>query len=141
MHSVAVRGSGVCAIVLSCLAMAVAGCESKEERLFNEWQEGCTAGDLDKCANLAESYAKGSGVAADPTKAATVLRDSCNRGGARGCLLLGDAYLNGVGVAKDTTQALSFFGRGCEEGEEEACVRACDALNDAVRCLRVAVLS
>src|SRR5439155_7870663 len=104
-------------------------------------QEGCTAGDLDKCANLAESYAKGSGVAADPTKAAIVLRESCNRGGARGCLLLGDAYLNGVGVAKDTTQALSFFGRGCEEGEEEACVRACDALNDAVRCLRVAVLS
>ena len=141
MHSEAVRGSGVCAILLMSLALVLAGCESKEQRLVTEWQEGCTAGDLDKCANLAESYAKGSGVAQDPTKATTILRDACSRGGARGCLLLGDTYLNGAGVTKDTTQALSFYGRACEEGEEEGCVRACDTLNDAVRCLRVGVLS
>jgi TPR repeat protein len=141
MHSEAIRGSGVCAIVFTSLALSLAGCESKEQRLVTEWQEGCTAGDLDKCANLAESYAKGSGVTADPGKAATILRDTCNKNGGRGCLLLGDAYMNGVGVTKDTTQALSFYGRACEEGEEEGCVRACDTLSDAVRCLRVGVLS
>ena len=141
MHKEAVRGSGVCAILFMSAALSLAGCESKEQRLVTEWQEGCTGGDLDKCANLAESYARGSGVPADPAKAATILRDACNRGGARGCLLLGDAYMNGMGVTKDTAQALSFFGRACEEGEEEGCVRACDTLNDSVRCLRVGVLS
>jgi TPR repeat protein len=141
MYNEAVRGSGVCAILFATLAFAFAGCESKEQRLLTEWQEGCTAGDLEKCANLAESYAKGSGVAADPVKATTILRDACNRGGARGCLLLGDAYMNGSGVSKDTTQASSFYGKACDNGDEEGCVRACDTLNDAVRCLRVAVLS
>jgi TPR repeat protein len=141
MHNEAVRGSGVCAIMITAAALAVAGCESKEQRLVTEWQEGCTAGDLDKCANLAESYAKGSGVAQDPAKAATILRDACSRNGSRGCLLLGDAYMNGTGVTKDASQALNFYGRACEEGDEEGCVRACDALNDAVRCLRVGVLS
>jgi TPR repeat protein len=122
-------------------AVLAAGCESKEQRLFNEWQEGCTAGDLDKCANLGESYLKGSGVAQDQTKAITVFRDACNRGGAHACLLIGDAYASGNGVTKDLTRANEFLGKACEEGEEEGCVRACDALNDAVRCLRVGVLS
>src|SRR5262245_55522766 len=102
MHSEAVWGSGVCAILIMSAAFTLAGCESKEQRLATEWQEGCTAGDLDKCANLAESYARGSGVAADPAKAANILRDACNRGGARGCLRLGEAYMSGVGVNKDT---------------------------------------
>jgi len=140
MQNVA-KGSGVCAIILTSAAFAALGCESKEQRLFHEWQEGCTAGDLDKCANLGESYAKGIGVAQDPAKGATVLRDACDRSGARGCLLLGEAYMAGAGVAKDLAQASASFGKACEEGEEEGCVRACDALNDPVRCLRVAVLS
>jgi TPR repeat protein len=128
-------------MLIMSVALAVAGCESKEQRLVGEWQEGCNSGALDKCANLAESYAKGSGVAQDPAKAASILRDACNRSGARACMLLGDAYLSGTGVTKDTTQASSFYGQACDDGEEEGCVRACDALNDAVRCLRVGVLS
>ena len=141
MHDVAMRGSGVCAILIMSAALSLAGCETKEQRLFNEWHEGCSAGDLDKCANLGESFIKGIGVAQDSQKGATVLGDTCNRGGAHACLMLGDAYLNGLGIGKDSAQALVFFGRACEEGEEEGCVRACDALNDAVRCLRVGVLS
>jgi TPR repeat protein len=131
----------VCAIVSLSLVLALGGCETKEQRLAGEWQEGCTAGDLDKCANLGESYAKGTGVAQDPAKAANIFRDACNRGGARACMLLGEAYANGAGVTKDTAQANEFLGKGCDSGEEESCVRACDLLNDAVRCLRVGVLS
>jgi TPR repeat protein len=134
-------GGSVSAIVLASTIVLMTGCESKEQRLVNEWQEGCSSGDLDKCANLGESYAKGLGVAVDPAKASTVYKDACNRGGARACLLLGDAYASGVGVAKDPTQASAFLGKACDEGEEEACVHACDGLADSVRCLRVGVLS
>ncbi len=141
MQGVTGRGSRLGVMIFSAAILAAAGCESKEQRLFSEWQEGCTAGDLDKCANLGESYAKGLGVAQDQPKAVSTFRDACSRGGAHACLLLGDAYASGTGVTKDPTQADEFFGKACEEGEEEGCVRACDTLNDAVRCLRVGVLS
>jgi TPR repeat protein len=134
------KGSSVCAIAFVGLLFA-SGCETKEQRFVREWQEGCAAGDPDKCANLGESYAKGIGVPLDAQKAATIYRDACDRGGVRACLLLGEAYAKGAGVLKDTGQASAFLGRACEAGEEEACVRACDLLNDSVRCLRVGVLS
>ena len=136
-----VQGRGLSIVMIFSAAVLVAGCESKEQRLFSEWQEGCTAGDLDKCANLGESYAKGLGVAEDPAKAASIYKDACNREGSRACLLLGDAYVSGAGVAKDPTQASTFLGKACDEGEEEGCVHACDMLSDPVRCLRVGVLS
>ena len=128
-------------LVFASAVVALAGCESKEQRLAGEWQEGCTAGDLDKCANLGESYARGIGVTQDLAKAASFYVDACNRGGARACQLLGEAHAVGAGVPKDTAQASLFLGKACEAGEEEACVRACETLNDPVRCLRVAVLS
>jgi TPR repeat protein len=139
MHGATTRGFGI--VMIFSAAVLAGGCETKEQRLFNEWQEGCTAGDLDKCANLGESYANGLGVVQDSVKAATIYRDACSRGGARGCLLLGNAYASGTGVPKDVTQANEFLGKACDSGEEEGCVRACDVLNDAVRCLRVGVLS
>jgi len=141
MHGVAARGSGVCAIVSLSALLALAGCETKDQRLFGEWQEGCSSGDLDKCANLGESYAKGIGVAPDPAKAVNVYRDACGREGARACMLLGDAYASGTGIGKSTERASQFLGKACDAGEEEACVHACDLLSEAVRCLRVGVLS
>jgi hypothetical protein len=140
MDEVRSTGLGVCAILLMS-SFALGACESKEQRLVTEWQEGCTAGELDKCANLGESYGKGIGVGQDAAKAASIYADACNRGGARACQLLGEAYASGSGVTKDRSRALDFLGRACDSGEEEACVRACDTLNDAVRCLRVGVLS
>jgi TPR repeat protein len=134
------KSSSVCAIGFVGLLL-ITGCETKEQRFARQWQEGCSAGDPDKCANLGESYAKGIGVPLDPARAVTIYRDACDRGGFRACLLLGEAYAKGAGVPKDTGQASAFLGRACEAGEEEACVRACDALNDSVRCLRVGVLS
>jgi TPR repeat protein len=141
MRDTASMGLGIGAVAFASIVLSIAGCESKEQRLISEWQEGCASGDLDKCANLGESYAKGIGVAEDPSKAASIYNDACNRGGARACLLLGDAYASGVGVRKDLAQASAFLGKACDEGEEEGCVHACDALSDAVRCLRVGVLS
>jgi TPR repeat protein len=140
MHNAMAKGSSVCAVVFIGL-LVFTGCETREQRFAREWQEGCSAGDPDKCANLGESYAKGIGVPLDPARAATIYRDACNRDGVRACLLLGEAYAKGDGVTKDTGQASAFLGRACEAGEEEACVRACDVLNDSVRCLRVGVLS
>ncbi len=141
MNNEAVVRRGVRAIFFASALLASVACQSKNERLVDEWQEGCSSGDLDKCANLGEAYAKGIGTSQNATRATTTYRDACSRGGVRACMLLGEAYALGSGVAKDTVQASTYLGKACDEGEEDACVRACDLLNDPVRCLRVGVLS
>ncbi|HEX9294839.1 MAG TPA: tetratricopeptide repeat protein [Polyangiaceae bacterium] len=141
MKNEALRRRGVRAIVFASALVASAACQSKNERLVGEWQEGCSAGDLDKCASLGEAYAKGIGTPENSARAATTYRDACSRGGVRACMLLGEAYAVGSGVSKDSVQASTYLGKACDEGEEDACVRACDLLGDPVRCLRVGVLS
>ena len=56
MHHVASRKSAVCAIILGGALVAVAACESKEQRLAVEWQEGCTAGDLRQVRETSASH-------------------------------------------------------------------------------------
>jgi TPR repeat protein len=126
--------------VLVLLFLATA-CQSKEKEFVEQWAKGCSAGDLARCADLGETYLKGVGAPRDPNKAIEILRKACKEDGAHACAVLAQAYATGDGVAQDPTQASVLRGKACEDGDEEACVQACDNSKEAVRCLRVAVLS
>src|SRR5882757_6154816 len=120
--------------------LMVAGCEPKEVRIANDWRDGCNGGDLAQCSNLGEAYERGTGVPVDLPKAAELYRKACDGNNTRGCLMLGTAYASGRGVAKDDAQASALLGKGCDNGDIDACAAACDH-GDAIRCLRVGVLS
>jgi TPR repeat protein len=116
-------------------------CQDKEKEYIDGLNKACSAGELDRCADLGESYLRGMGVQRDTNKGVEVLRKACNLDGAKACSILSQAYSLGEGVAKDITQANQLQGKACEDGDEESCVQACDKLREAVRCLRVGVLS
>jgi TPR repeat protein len=116
-------------------------CQSKEKEFVDVWSKACSAGDLARCADLGETYLRGIGAPRDPNKGIEILKKACNQDGAHACAVLAQAYAQGDGVTKDMNQANTLMGRACEDGDEEACVQACDKLREAVRCLRVGVLS
>jgi TPR repeat protein len=121
--------------------LVLSGCPSEEKEFVGEWNKACTAGDLARCADLGETYMKGVGAPRDVNKGVEILRTACNKDGAHACAVLAQAYLQGEGVAADPTQANMLLGRACEDGDEQACVQACDSSKEAVRCLRVGLLS
>jgi TPR repeat protein len=125
---------------LGALLVAVA-CQSQEKEFVEEWNKACSAGDLARCADLGETYLKGVGAPRNPNKGVEILRRACNAEGAHACAVLAQAYAKGDGVPQDTNQANTLLGKACEDGDEEACVQACDTSKEAVRCLRVGLLS
>jgi TPR repeat protein len=133
-------GAKLGAGVFGALVLAV-GCQSQEKEFVGEWNKACSAGDLARCADLGETYLKGIGAPKDPNKGIEILRKACNQDGAHACAVLAQAYAEGDGVAKDPSQATALLGRACEDGDEEACVAGCDVSKEAVRCLRVGLLS
>ena len=58
----------------------------------------------------------GSGVAADPAKAAKWFRSAAERGDPVGQLNLGDLYSRGLGVERDPVQAYVWFSLSAAQG-------------------------
>jgi len=135
------RGGANLAAWLFGALVITAGCQSGEKEFVADWNKACSAGDLARCADLGEVYLKGIDAPKDPAKGVEILRKACNQDGAHACAVLSQAYAEGIGVAKDPSQATSLLGRACEDGDEEACVQGCDKSKEAVRCLRVGLLS
>jgi TPR repeat protein len=126
---------------LSVLVLGALGCEGRDARLAREWQQGCAKGDLSACAEFGEACQTGIGVPKDAARGARVFEEACAAGGVRACTLLGLSYLKGNGVPKNAARADDLFGKACDAGDGGACVHGCDDTGDAMRCLRVAVLS
>jgi TPR repeat protein len=120
---------------------AAVGCQSKEKDLVDELSKACSAGDLARCGELGEAYLKGLGTTRDANKGIEILRKACIADGAVACAMLSQAYAHGDGVTKDTNQAVALMGKACESGNEEACLQGCEVSKEALRCLRVGVLS
>ena len=125
---------------ISALVVAAA-CQDKEKEYIEGLNKACSAGDLDRCADLGDSYLRGMSVEKDANKGVEVLRKACDLDGAKACAILAQAYTLASGVPRDINRANQLQGKACEDGDEESCVQACDKLREAVRCLRVGVLS
>jgi uncharacterized protein len=80
-------------------------------------ERACNDELADGCANLANMYEKGAGVAKDEEKAAKLSEKACEAGSALGCTNLGKLYENGQGVAKDVAHAVQLYERACDAGD------------------------
>jgi serine/threonine protein kinase len=85
------------------------------------FDQACSAGSREACANLGVMYASGKGVAKDDARAAALYATACNAGDATGCNNLGNIYALGRGVSKDFAEAASLYARACAAGNAVSC--------------------
>jgi TPR repeat protein len=96
-----------------------AGRASEAATLFDQ---ACSAGSREACANLGVMYASGKGVAKiDDARAAALYATACNLGDATGCNNLGNIYAFGRGVSKDYGEAASLYAKACAAGSAVGC--------------------
>jgi hypothetical protein len=95
-----------------------AGRASEAAPLFDQ---ACSAGSREACANLGVMYASGKGVAKDDARAAALYATACNAGDATGCNNLGNIYAFGRGVSKDNAEAASLYANACAAGNAVGC--------------------
>ncbi len=77
-------------------------------------ERGCDAGLADPCRRLAASYALGSGVDADETRAAALYDRACDLKDPSACVSAGQMYEYAHGVAKDDARAARYYERSCD---------------------------
>lgn len=70
--------------------------------------------------NLANLYAQGQGVEADPAEAIQWLEKAAALGDSRAQFELGMAHENGIGVERDPRAAADWFREAAEQGDKEA---------------------
>jgi serine/threonine-protein kinase len=95
-----------------------AGRSSEAATLFDQ---ACSAGSREACANLGVMYASGKGVLKDDARAAALYATACNAGDATGCNNLGNIYAFGRGVSKDNAEAASLYAKACADGNAVSC--------------------
>jgi uncharacterized protein len=84
--------------------------------------KGCDCNISKGCAYAGISYALGSGVEKDLTRAHALYMKSCEGLGDKGsCTLAALQFLEGEGVAKDEARALVLLERACGAGDQNAC--------------------
>lgn len=89
----------------------------------------CQGGTAASCRSLGLAFRDGSGVVADPQKAASFFEQGCELNDGESCFELGKMYGKGEGVAKDEARANAIYERACTLGDR----RACDAVRRAGR--------
>jgi TPR repeat protein len=82
----------------------------------------CRAGDLASCARAGLMYQGDLGVAADPTRAWSLLRQACEGGDALGCAELARLYLSDDGARRDAARAAELAETACEGGDGHGCI-------------------
>lgn len=81
----------------------------------------CLSGDTPSCVLVAPRLASGSGIEADPERAARLLLLACDLENGSGCAELGRWYGRGLHVNSDASRAIALYRRGCELGDGGAC--------------------
>ena len=113
---------------LACDLGLEAGCTSLAQFLQNGGQEvfsrACDGGDGVSCFVLGWSIVLGSGVAAEPARAAGLFERSCAAGWARGCGALGEFYRKGEGVPIDLVRAMDNYEKACTGNDAPSCLNA-----------------
>lgn len=69
---------------------------------------------------LGDSYLTGTGVKADPAKAAWWYRQAADQGDAGAQVRLGQLYEQGIGLAQDLTEAFTWYGMAADQGDAAA---------------------
>jgi hypothetical protein len=82
----------------------------------------CTAGDIDRCEQLAVMYATGSGAPQDTARAASLYERVCDAGRASICNDLGEIYEKGSVPGVSAARVSELFTRACEGGSAFGCV-------------------
>jgi TPR repeat protein len=70
-----------------------------------ELDRQCVGGNLEACRNLGILYQSGTGVAANPARAAALFAQACNGNNLAACNHLALALSEGMGIARDAPEA------------------------------------
>jgi TPR repeat protein len=83
--------------------------------------ERCKARDIASCARAGLLYEGGLGVAPDPARAWSFLRQACDGGDAFGCAELARLYLGDDGARRDAARAAELAETACAAGDGHGC--------------------
>lgn len=104
-----------CNFVGAAYATGMRGVKLDPTQAFNFFLKACNGGHPTGCANLANQYYNGLGVATDRSRAIQLYQRSCDLGAVPACVDLGVIYRDGKGVpAKNPTYAAQLFQRACD---------------------------
>lgn len=78
------------------------------------YRRACDGDGRDGCDRLGDASRNGTGLPADPMRAAQFYERACGSGYQLGCAHLGEAYVAGAGVRADPTRASALFEKACE---------------------------
>ncbi len=120
---------GVSSLGLGVVAVALLVSNQDRIRMRHE-ESACNRGDIKTCLQLAENYASGTNVKANPqqaeklvAQATQLLSIQCRSGSATSCFQLGEVELKKKG-GDNQTRALAAFEGGCKKGLSKSCSRA-----------------
>ncbi|ESQ77877.1 hypothetical protein AEYBE204_16495 [Asticcacaulis sp. YBE204] len=85
------------------------------------YEQGCTAGNMRGCYNLASLYFKGTGVAQNKALAFSLYQKSCDGAFGVACRFLGFSYQDGTNLPKDYTRAFALLEKGCNLKDQDSC--------------------
>src|SRR5439155_14076436 len=98
---------------------------------FDQFTTACAMSEQEiGCADLAELYLDGKGVARDEAKGRAILTSACDAGAVGPCDRLAQRLRDGAGVAAQPPQALVLFRKACDLGLASSCMAAATLLSD-----------
>jgi TPR repeat protein len=103
------------------LAPAALDTTAEDAAEIRQFEQACTGGDTDSCTSLGIAFHTGTGIPADPSRAAAAFARACELGGPADCGNLGLGLVNGDGIARDVARAFSYFTAACEHGNAASC--------------------
>lgn len=105
---------------LAFLILAAGGCVASPRTHFQSVQSAAERGNARAEYELAQCYARGSGVRQDYVKAVAYLRQSAEQGYADAQTSLGSCYARGLGVKSDFSEALQWYRKAAAQGDSLA---------------------
>lgn len=88
---------------------------------LEEYGEGCEAGDLDACNDLAVAYQRGHGTEPDSDVALDIFGHACRGGHAEACSNQGALLERAWRFARDITPIVAAYSRACSGGAGLGC--------------------
>lgn len=98
------------------VATTTAEASQRQASFYDKTRQAAEQGNPESQCDLGLMYAKGDGVAKDPTEAVKWFTKAAEQGFARAQNNLGVVYEDGDGVAKDNVQAVKWFRAAAEQG-------------------------
>jgi TPR repeat protein len=89
-------------------------------RAVEEFQRGCTAGDISGCVERGIEHERVAGVG-DLERAVALYQRACDDKNLKGCFRLGRMFDLGIGVAKDQKHAVDLYRMACDGGDASGC--------------------